>query len=329
MIRLRYLFIPLLALTALLVRPAHAIGTPTSIVATPSTLELVAGQDATLKIEALDSTNARQDVSGAATYSSNDPRGSFTGLTFTAGKVGTWSISVSYQGLTTTVPVKVTAGALAEIVINPNSSPEIVAINKTLTFSAQGFDAKNNPITVSDIDWSVSPIGQIDSHGKFTPSSIGTGTLVAKKGAIEASVAVKVIAAIITNANTNTTTANTNVTTNTSANTNTAVNDNTNTTANTNESTEATNSTPCTSGQNWLWGILILVLLGGVAILYAFIPVTKTWPAAIGLGAAIILSVLERRYDCGGHNWWPWIAIIGTAALTVLAYQQAPKEPKP
>ena len=329
-LRYRLLVPALMALAFLPALPARAFGPAASLSVTPASLELTADQTVSLKVTATDATKTTLDVTGASVYSSNEPRATFTGTQFTPGKVGSWTIGVEYQGLNVAVPVVVTAGTLAELNINPNSDPEVVALNRTTTFTVAGYDAKSNPLKVTGLSWSVSGgLGAIDATGKFTPSTIGTGLVIVSKGAINTSIPVKVVAERIIGTPKNTNVA-TNANANSNANTNSTANANTNapasTNLNVNGSTDDTKAVDnCTSRANWLWGILLLALLGGTAILYAFVPVTKTWPAIVGLGAAVILSVIERTYGCAGNAWWPWVAILGAAALTIFAYQQTPK----
>ncbi len=302
---------------------AHALGPVTKLTVTPSTLQLTADQTVALNAVASDAAGESQDVTGNVTFTTTDPRGAFTGNTYLPGKAGSWMITVAYQGGTVTVPVTITAGALAELSIIPDSAPEVVALNKTQTFTTEGFDADNNRLSKFEVAWTlIGDIGSMSTKGVFTPSAIGTGSVVATVGNISTTAQLKVVAARVT------TTANTNTT----SNTNTAVNENTNAPATVNLNTAQPNTTTddeakeiCTNRQNWVWGIILLALLGGIAILFAFVPISKGWPAITAIGLAVVLSVIERNYGCAENVWWPWIAILGTGGLTVFAFQQAPK----
>jgi hypothetical protein len=149
------------------------------------------------------------------------------------------------------------------------------------------------------------------------PKDEGTGTIGVTSGSVSASVQLEVYKrpAVVLGPITNTSNSNAN------SNTNSSVNSNTNTSTTTETPTTAT---PCSAQKNWLWGLILLAVLGGSALLYAFVAVTKIWPAAIVLGVAAITAVLEHRFGCG-TSWWPWIAILGAAGLTGFAYQQSPK----
>lgn len=327
------MILALVALFALPAAQAQAFGTAVSISITPSTLQLTADQTVALTVTAKDAANETQNVTGGSIFSTNDPRGSFTANTYEAGKAGNWTIAVAYQGLTVNTPVTVTSGALAEMSLVPDSQPEIVPLNRNVTFAAQGFDGDNNRISIPQLKWvTTGDIGTISSIGAFSPTKEGKGTVTATSGSVTHSIDLTVVAARDTSTITNPPAANLNA----NANTNTAVNGNVNSNANTNTSTNLNINTPdttgttdserCTTRSNWLWGVTLLALLGGIAILYAFVPVAKTWPPIVGLGAAIILAIVERKYGCATNAWWPWIAILGSAGLTVFAYQQSPRE---
>lgn len=309
---------------ALFGQPAHAAGPATRIVVTPATVGLTADQTSTLTVTAIDAGGVSTDVTGASVFTTNDPRGSFTGATYNAGKVGVWTIGVKAEGFNASVVVTVTAGKLAELQINPNSAPERVALGTNRTYTVEGFDADNNPVAVTDATWSVTKeLGTLSTKGVFTPKAEGKGTITATSGEVKGSVALEVyerpavVLGPLTNANANNT-ANSN--SNANGNTNSSINDNTNTGV-----VDTSDAGTCSARKNWAWGLILLALLGGTALLYAFVNVTKIWPAAVALGVAAILAVLEHRYGCGSA-WWSWVAILGTAALTGFAYQQAPKQ---
>lgn len=311
---------------------AQAAGLATAIVISPATATMNADQTATFVVTATDASGADTIVTADSTLSTNDPLGSVAGAVYHAGKVGQWTVQVAYQSFTATAAVTVTPGALAEIAVNPNSQPEIVAVGSSRTFTAKGFDQHNNVVTDFSLTWVVSgDIGTIDDNGKFTATTIGTGTVEARSstGVID-QVAVTVRAAAPetnanANANGNTNTAPTNSNTNSAVNTNTAVNTNSNT--NTALSTTETNDDlRCTTMKNSIWVLIVVGYLALVALLFAFVPVTRIWPAVGALGGAIALVFIYRNYGCSVLPWWPWVLTLGTVGLTMLALRQAPKK---
>ncbi|UCE19535.1 MAG: T9SS type A sorting domain-containing protein [Gemmatimonadota bacterium] len=79
--------------------------------------------------------------------------------------------------------VTVVVGPLDSIDISPDAGT--LVCNNTLQFTAQGFDANGNDVTV-DPDWAVVPedLGDIDTTGLFTASRIGEGWVLVGQDAI-------------------------------------------------------------------------------------------------------------------------------------------------
>ena len=92
-------------------------------------------------------------------------------------------------------------GPLAKIVVTPNSVR--VAQGQTFQFTAKGYDASGNAVSITPT-WSCSPeLGTINSSGLFTASNLGTGTVTAAVGTISgtASVEVSVLSSIVVTPN--------------------------------------------------------------------------------------------------------------------------------
>jgi len=332
-----------LAVTSLAaVSPVAAAGPITSISLSPTSATLTADQSQVFKVIASDKDGVTTDVTNGATLSTTDPLGVLAlGFTYEAGKAGTWKINASYQSFTAEATVTVTAGTLNEISINPNSAPEYVNLNAKRRFSTQLFDQKDNVITGQAVIWSViGDLGTIDDDGIFTANKLGSGKIQATVGTITGQINLTVKAAPVTNANAN---ANTNAAVNGNNNTNTAnanvnaavngevnVNESTNNNSNTNNSVTTTvNDGQCTTLKPWLWTVILIIFLLAVAILYGLVPMSKIWPAGVALAAAVGLVIVQRQWGCNGLSWWPWILILGTIALTILALRQLPPKQNP
>lgn len=323
--RLSPLFLIGLIVTGLSFATQSQAATTTMTMA-PATATVASGHTQTFVVKAVDNDGTSRDVTSDAVLSTNDPKGKIIGATYTAGKAGTWMVQASYQSFMTTATTTVTAGDLAEIVVNPNSEPEIILDGTTRKFSAEGFDANSNAISGLTFIWSViGTIGKIDAAGVLTSSQIGTGKVQAQAGVVTGQVAVEVRQAPATNTNTATSTNGTsNVNRSTNNNTNTATNANKNTNAlNTNTSTTAATTT-CTSLKPWLWTLILIIFLIIVAVLYGLVSVTKIWPVIVALVGAGILAYLQRKYDCDLQSWWAWVITLGTVALTALAIRSNP-----
>lgn len=323
-------------LLALAVHPASAAGVATSIEVTPKSATITADERITFGVTAVDAQGQKSDVTSASTFSVDDPRGVFEKSIYQAGKVGVWTVTITYQSLTTTANITVRPGALDEISINPNSDPETIALGTKRTFIGHAFDADNNDILDTPITWSTdASVGAISSRGVFTPSAVGNGHVRATSGSVTASVPVRVIGTLTTEIPPAATSSGASgssggTTKNNNANSNTAVNtSNTNATENINASDGAsTAAVACSTGKAWLWIFLLAALLGAIALLFSFFPVSAIWPVVAALAAAAVLVYLQRNYGCDAQRWWGWLAIVGTVALTMLAIRQFPPAAK-
>lgn len=299
----------------------------TGITLTPGTTTVASGHALTFVVSTVDSTTSSSDVTSASALSTNDPSGTISGATYTGGKVGSWTVQASYQSFVATATVTVTPGDVAEVVVNPNSDPEVILTGTKKRFSAQAFDRSSNIIDGATFTWSViGPVGSIDDSGVFTPSTVGTGKVQAMVGTVTGQVAVSIQQAPVSNTNTSVTTTNTttNQNTNTTKNTNMSVSN-----TNTSKSTATNTSTStCTTLKTWVWTLILVVFLVAVAVLYGFVPVTKIWPVAAALIGAAVLAYVQRKYDCSLQNWWAWVVTLGTVALSALAIRSTPMNPK-
>lgn len=326
-------------------RSAMAASPTTSIALTPATVTLNADQSQTFVVTATHADGTTADVTSGSGLSNDDPLGSMTGSTYHPGKVGAHTIQATFQSFKATATVTVTPGAVAEIVINPNTDPEQTYIGRTQKFTATLYDSHSNVVTGTAVTWSViGDVGTIDKNGVFTPTTVSTGKIQAKVGYIVGEVAVQVNQALPTNTNT--------VVTSTTANTNAATNKNTNATKNANvgnansnrntnaatvnatkntnvssasQSTTAT-TTKCTTLKTWVWVIILIVFLAAVAVFYGLFPVTAIWPVLVALVAAGVMAYVERKFGCGSQNWWTWVVTLGTIILTALGLRQPPKK---
>lgn len=316
----------LLALMTVFIKPVQSAGPATKIVVEPATVSITADQTQTFKVLAVAADGTSTDVTTQSTLSTNDPLGKMSGAVYTPGKVGSWILQASYQSFTATATTIVTAGAVKEVVINPNSEPEQAFLGTTIRFSATAYDAKNNVVPSQTIVWTVTgENGSIDNQGIFTPTKIGTGKVQATAGAIVGQVSIVVNPAIVTNTNSVTNSAiNTNAPKNTNAaNANTSTNSSTNTPVT--ATTTSEKSTSCTTLKPWAWIMLMILFLVGVAVLFALVPVTRIWPVVVALGAAVVLAYVQRTYDCNSQAWWAWIVMLGTIALASAALMMRPK----
>ncbi|MBI4778795.1 hypothetical protein HY792_07755, partial [Candidatus Desantisbacteria bacterium] len=115
--------IPVTGTSGAMITATH--GTATALVIDPAWGTITSG--ATLSCTAAAQDTAGNTWSVTAGFSSNDTLGTFTNNVYTAGMVGTWTITGKYNGLSDTATVVVTHNAAT--VIRLNSSVIPIAIN--------------------------------------------------------------------------------------------------------------------------------------------------------------------------------------------------------
>jgi hypothetical protein len=108
---------------------------------------------------------------------------------YTPNLVGTHTVTATANGTSATAQVTISAGALAKIEVSPPAAS--ITADETQQFTAKGFDAKGNPVSISP-QWSASPSGTVDSSGIFTPQKAESVVVTAKQGAVAGSATVTV-----------------------------------------------------------------------------------------------------------------------------------------
>lgn len=334
-----------LAMFGLGVSATHAqMGPIKEIQLAPLATAVTSDDTVPFTVHALDEAGTVEDVTSKAVFSENDPFGAFSDNVYFPGKIGTWDVQATYDGFAAQTTVTVTEGALGEIIINPNTNPEVVDLGTKREFTAQGYDADNNVIGNLTPTWAVQgDAGTIDTKGVFAAVKEGAATVTATIGSVSAAVRVEVkdIADEVppantnvnANANSNVNAANGNANTNqsgavlgeetqdenvntgegTEATTEEVTADNTNTAA----ATEETSS--CTTYDWWIWLLGIVVYLSLLGAYYYLVRTRSDmmiWIApailtALGLWAFFALTC------AGSFLWVPWVMVIGGLLVTL------------
>jgi plastocyanin len=158
----------------------------------PEQIDLTAGDRATISFGGEDEFGNPVAISPEfrvvpETLGTIDPDGSFA-----AKKIGSGLVTVTADGVETSVPVLVKAGELKRLVIElPGAA---LVAGDTYTFHATGYDAGDNEISVAP-SWAVTKnLGKIDqATGVFYANKTGTGMVVAYSDGViaEATLAVQ------------------------------------------------------------------------------------------------------------------------------------------
>ncbi|MFA6512024.1 MAG: hypothetical protein WCV86_02815 [Patescibacteria group bacterium] len=334
--RILVLFIVILGLG---VPAAHAqMGPVTEIQLSETKSTVTSDNIVPFLVHALDAAGNVEEVTADAVFSENDPFGDFSANVYFPGMVGTWDVQATYNGFAVQTTITVTEGPLATIVINPNTNPEIINMNETRAFIAQGFDADNNIVAELSPTWAVQgTAGTIDeSSGVFTAKAEGDATITATMGDVSAAarITVKKIAtgeetppvpppAPATTTNTNTSSP---------ATTGEVLGEETEDeqAAQVDEVTEVTAENVTTTAEEavtedcatyawWVWMLGIIVYLVLLGVYYYTVRMRNEltiWIAPVILTAAGLWAFFALT--CAGHFLWvPWILVIGGLLVTL------------
>ena len=128
----------------------------------PATATMASGSSQAYTAEGRDQyDNALGDVTSTTTFTIA-PNGSCAGASCSASAAGAHTVTGTKSGKTGTASLQVNASVLDHIVVSPSSST--IAAGGSQSYSAQGFDASNNPI------------GDVTAFTTFTISPDGTCT---------------------------------------------------------------------------------------------------------------------------------------------------------
>ncbi|MFN0152126.1 MAG: hypothetical protein ACKVU1_15600 [bacterium] len=161
-----------------------------SVVVSPASATVGAG--ATRQFSASGRDAYGNAVAISPSYSVTDGIGGVTsGGLFTASALGAGAVIASAGGFADSAEVTVVAGAVASIIVSPDSAT--ISADSTIAFSVQVLDALGNPIVVSGA-WSVTGgIGTITTGGLFTARSSGRGAIRYSAGGLLDSAGVTVV----------------------------------------------------------------------------------------------------------------------------------------
>ncbi len=155
-------------------------GTATSIQVAPYNITLMAGSNEVYSASATDSYGNTWDVSNSASWSSSQgAAGSWNANTYTAAKVGTWTITAMVGGLLAIAPVIVGHASASSISVLPKTQSFESGSTQSLTALATDSFGNSWDITPT-IVWTVDPnAGGSWSSNIYTSAKAGTWTITA------------------------------------------------------------------------------------------------------------------------------------------------------
>jgi hypothetical protein len=119
------------------------ISTVATVILTPASATITAGESVTYTIWATDTFGNGRDVTAEASYNVDaGAGGSWTINVYTSEFAGTWTVTASYDGKSDTASLSVNHAALDHIVLSPDSAA--TAAGQSQTYTVAAFDAYNN-----------------------------------------------------------------------------------------------------------------------------------------------------------------------------------------
>jgi len=181
------------------VQPGPAV----SLTLSPSTATITAGSSQPYTLLAYDSFGNSWDVTSSATFSiTPSAGGSWSANTYISQKAGTWTVTGSYGGKTSTATLVVLPGAPALLTLSPSTATNVVGTPHTLTAFLR--DACENPLSGYTISFQILsghtslslPSAITNSSGlattTYTATTVGTDTIRASAGTIQSNTVTKV-----------------------------------------------------------------------------------------------------------------------------------------
>lgn len=169
-------------------------GAAASIGVTPvGPVNMTADQEQDFTATATDADGNTWDISGSATWNENDPVGHFSGNTFYAGRVGTWTIYATYNALTSNnVTVNVSHGAAVDVIVTPD--PVYLTADQTQQFTAVAYDNDGNAWNITNsATWSTDdPWGTVNTTGLYSAGQEGDWSVIAEYSGISDSACVHI-----------------------------------------------------------------------------------------------------------------------------------------
>ncbi len=164
-------------------------GTALSIIVSPSSTTLIAGQFQTFTAKAHDSSGNSWDVSSSTSWTiDSGAGGTWSGSTYTSNTAGTWTVTGTYTGLTSTAAVTVNHAPAASITVGASSNS--ITAGSTVTFTATASDVYGNLWSVtSSTVWTIdSGAGGTLSGNTYTSELSGVWNVKGTYGSLSDSI---------------------------------------------------------------------------------------------------------------------------------------------
>jgi len=168
-------------------------GPAVSITVGPTSPYIIAGSSQAFSATAVDSCGNSWDVTGSTAWTiDSGAGGSWTGNTYTSQLSGTWAVTGTFNGLSSSIFLTVNPGSAASIQVTPYGASITAGTDET--FTATAYDSFGNSWDVtSSAVWSIgSGAGGSWSSNVYTAANAGSWTVTATVANLQSTVPVTV-----------------------------------------------------------------------------------------------------------------------------------------
>jgi hypothetical protein len=300
---------------------------PVTLLVTPDTVKATADDTISFATKLKDAYGNTWNATGQTSFTSTEKNADLIGYTYAFKKTGSFVVTARIAGLKILVPVVVTPGTPATLLLSP-SEKFTLSVGDTQNISTKLFDADGNEITSKQAGLTlVGDATSFTAEGNIKGMKLGTTILHASYGSIEATTEIKVVKAVSVSTSDSighvlgeTVTSEPNNSTNDQqAEPVVTATQNENT-----QSTESTDSKECTTLEFWVTLIILavytLILLGYYALIKR--DDDKSWWIFPVLITAIGVIIWAKYFCDGTYSWWPWI--LGLIGIFISWYGRGP-----
>jgi hypothetical protein len=299
---------------------------PVTLLVTPDAVKTTADDTISFATKLKDAYGNTWNATGQTSFTTTEKNADLNGYTYAFKKIGSFVVTARIAGLQVLVPVVVTPGVPATLLLSP-SEKFTLSVGSTQDISTKLFDADGNIITSKQAGLTlVGDAAILTSTGDLKGLKPGTVTLHAGYGSIDAQTEIEVVKA--------TTTSTLNSSGRVLGETVAATDEDTSnqetdpaltTTQNENtQNTEATDSETCKTLELWVTLVMLatyaLILLGYYALIKR--DEDKSWWIFPALITAIGIIIWSKYFCEGTYAWWPWI--LGLIGIFITWYGRGP-----
>ena len=304
---------------------------PVTLLVAPDKVEATADDTISFATKLKDAYGNTWNATGQTSFTSTEKNADLNGYTYAFKKIGSFVVTARIAGLQVLVPVVVTPGVPATLLLSP-SEKFTLAVGSTQDVLTKIFDADGNEITSRQAGLTlVGDAAMLTSTGDLKGVKPGVVTLHAGYGSIDSQTEIEIVkAATISVTNSSGRVLGEAIT---SVPNNDSVEGQTETgisTENENtQNTESTNSETCTTLELWVTLVMLavyaIILLGYYALIKR--DDDKSWWIFPVLITAIGIIIWSKYFCEGTYAWWPWI--LGLIGIFISWYGRGPMRKNP